>query len=43
MGLDKATATGTIRLSFSEDTTRGNIDALYVALLLHKTSRFPTL
>lgn len=43
MGLDKATATGTIRLSFSEDTTRGNVDALYVALLLHKTSRFPTL
>ena len=43
MGVDKATATGTVRLSFSEETTRGNIDALYVALLLHKTSRFPTL
>jgi len=43
MGLDKATATGTVRLSFSEDTTRGNIDALYVSLLLHKTSRYPTL
>ena len=43
MGIDKRTAAGTIRISFGEDTTRGNIDALYVALLLHKTSRFPTL
>ncbi len=43
MGLDKRTAAGTIRISFGEDTTRGNIDALYVALLLHKTSRFPML
>ena len=43
MGLDKRTAAGTIRLSFSEDTTRGNIDALYFALLSHKTSRDPML
>ena len=43
MGLDKRTASGTIRISFGEDTTRGNIDALYVALLLHKTSRYPML
>lgn len=43
MGLDKRTAAGTIRISFGEDTTRGNIDALYVALLLHKTSRYPML
>ena len=43
MGLDKRVAAGTIRISFSEETTRGNIDALYVALLLHKTSRFPML
>ncbi len=41
MGLDKRIAAGTIRISFGEDTTRGNIDALYVALLFHKTSRFP--
>lgn len=43
MGIDRRVAAGTIRLSFSEDTTRGNIDALYVALLLHKTSRYPML
>lgn len=43
MGLDKRVAAGTIRLSFSEDTTRGNIDALYAALLFHKTSRYPML
>ena len=43
MGVDKRTAAGTIRISFGEDTTRGNIDALYVALLLHKTSRYPML
>ena len=43
MGLDKRTAAGTIRISFGEDTTRGNIDALYVALLLHKTTRYPML
>ena len=43
MGVDKRTAAGTIRISFGEDTTRGNIDALYFALLSHKTSRFPML
>lgn len=43
MGLDKRVAAGTIRISFSEETTRGNIDALYVSLLMHKTSRFPML
>ena len=43
MGLDKRTAAGTIRISFGEETTRGNIDALYVALLLHKTTRYPML
>ena len=43
MGLDKRVAAGTIRLSFGEDTNRGNIDALYVALQIHKASRFPML
>ena len=43
MGLDKRTAAGTIRISFGEDTTRGNIDALYVTLLMHKTTRYPML
>ena len=43
MGLDKRTATGTIRISFSEETTRGSIDALFIALLSHKSSRFPML
>ena len=43
MGIDKRVAAGTIRISFGEDTTRGNIDALYVSLLMHKTSRFPML
>ena len=43
MGLDKRTAAGTIRISFGEDTTRGNVDALYVSLLMHKTTRYPML
>ncbi len=43
MGLDKRTAAGTIRISFSEDTNRGDIDALFFALLSHQASRFPML
>ncbi len=43
MGLDKRTAAGTIRLSFSPDTTREDIDAAAAALLEHKTRRFPML
>ena len=43
MGMDKRTAAGTIRISFSEDTTRGQVDALFFALLSHQTSRFPML
>lgn len=43
MGLDKRVAAGTIRVSFGEETQRADIDALYVALLLHKTTRYPML
>ena len=43
MGMDKATAAGTIRISFSEDTKRGDIDALFFALLSHQASRCPML
>ena len=43
MGLDKRTAAGTIRISFSEDTNRGDIDALFFALLSHQASRYPML
>ena len=43
MNLPKRTATGTIRVSFGPDTTFEDIDALYEALLAHKTNRFPML
>lgn len=43
MGVDKRVAAGTIRVSFGEETQRADIDALYVALLLHKTTRYPML
>ncbi|MBR2895513.1 MAG: cysteine desulfurase [Oscillospiraceae bacterium] len=43
MGLDKRTAAGTVRISFGPETTHEDIDALYEALLAHKTTRFPML
>ncbi|MBE6939274.1 MAG: cysteine desulfurase [Ruminococcaceae bacterium] len=43
LGLDKKTAAGVIRISFGPETTEQDIDALYEALLHHKTNRFPML
>ncbi len=43
MGLDKKTAAGTVRISFGPETALSDIDALYDALLEHKTARFPML
>ena len=43
LGLDKRTAAGVLRLSFGPETTEGNIDALYEALLRHKNTRFSML
>ena len=43
MGLEKKTAAGTVRVSFGPETAAGDIDALYEALLEHKTTRFPML
>ncbi|MDE7245029.1 MAG: cysteine desulfurase [Oscillospiraceae bacterium] len=43
MGLDKKTAAGTVRVSFGPETELSDIDALYDALLAHKTTRFPML
>lgn len=43
LGLDKRTAAGVLRLSFGPETTEGNIDALYEALLCHKNTRFSML
>ena len=43
MGLDRKTAAGTVRVSFGPETTPADIDALYDALLEHKTKRFPML
>jgi len=43
MGLDKRTAAGTVRVSFGPETTPADIDALYDALLEHRTKRFPML
>jgi len=43
MGLDKKTAAGVVRISFGPETTTEDMDALYEALLHHKTSRFPML
>ncbi len=39
LGLDKRTAAGVLRLSFGPETTEGNIDALYEALLCHHNRR----
>ena len=43
LGLDKKTAAGVIRISFSPDTTKDEIDALYAALKEHQEKRFPML
>ena len=41
--LDKRTAAGVLRISFSPDTTVSDIDALYDALKTHQSTRFPML
>lgn len=43
MGLPKKVAAGTIRISFGPETALEDIDALYDALLEHKSTRFPML
>lgn len=43
LGLDKKTAAGVIRISFSPDTTKEEIDALHEALKEHQEKRFPML
>ena len=43
LGLDKRTAAGVIRISFSPDTTNEDIDTLCAALKEHQASRFPML
>lgn len=43
LGLDKRTAAGVIRISFSPDNTREDVDVLCQALLAHRDSRFPML
>lgn len=43
LGLDKKTAAGVIRISFSPDNTREDVDVLCQALLAHRDSRFPML
>ena len=43
LGLDKRTAAGVIRISFSPDNTTSDVDALYDALKAHQASRFPML
>ncbi len=43
LGLDKKTAAGVIRISFSPDNTEADVDALCQALLAHRDSRFPML
>ena len=43
LGLDKKTAAGVIRISFSPDNTREDVDVLCQALLAHRNSRFPML
>ena len=43
LGLDKKTAAGVIRISFSPDNTREDVDALCEALRAHRDSRFPML
>ena len=43
MGLPKKVAAGTVRVSFGPETTTEAIDALFAALLEHRTTRFPML
>lgn len=43
LGLDKRTAAGVIRISFSPENTETDVDALYEALKAHQASRFPML
>ena len=43
LGLDNKTAAGVIRISFSPDYTREDVDVLCQALLAHRDSRFPML
>lgn len=43
LGLDKKTAAGVIRISFSPDNTTEDVDALYDALRRHRDNRFPML
>ena len=43
LGLDKRTAAGVIRISFSPDNTTSDVDALYDALKAHQAARFPML
>ena len=43
LGLDKRTAAGVIRISFSPDNTTSDVDALYDALKAHQATRFPML
>ena len=43
LGLDKRTAAGVIRISFSPDTTKEDIDTLCAALKEHQASRFAML
>ncbi len=43
LGLDKKTAAGVIRISFSPDNTDADVDALVSALRAHRDSRFPML
>ena len=43
LGLDKRTAAGVIRISFSPDNTEADVDALCRALKSHRDSRFPML
>ena len=43
LGLDKRTAAGVIRISFSPENTITDVDALYEALKAHQAARFPML
>ncbi len=43
LGLDKKTAAGAIRISFSPDNTTEDVDALCDALRRHRDNRFPML
>ena len=43
LGLDKRTAAGVIRNSFSPENTITDVDALYEALKAHQAARFPML